>query len=71
LAESVVPDEYAKVRKHGRELMRPIDKIKAVSGDMPAMEALQMMGREDVNQLPVISNGRVEGIVTRATLLEC
>jgi Zn-dependent protease/CBS domain-containing protein len=53
-----------------RELMRPIDKIHVVARDMPAMEALQIMGREDVNQLPVISNGRVEGIVTRANLLE-
>ena len=53
-----------------RELMRPIEKIHVVSGDMPAMEALEMMGRENVNQLPVVSNGRMEGVVTRTTLLE-
>jgi Zn-dependent protease len=53
-----------------REAMRSADKIHFVSPDMPAMEALQTMGREDVNQLPVMSDGRVEGIVTRAHLLQ-
>ena len=53
-----------------RELMRPINTIHVVTPDMPALEALEIMGREDVNQLPVMSNGQVEGIVTRAALLE-
>jgi len=34
------------------------------------MKALEMMGRENVNQLPVIVDGRMEGIVTRAHLLQ-
>jgi len=29
------------------------------------MEALEIMGRKDVNQLPVMSDGRVESIVSR------
>jgi len=29
-----------------------------------------MMAREDVNQLPVLSDGAVEGAVTRAHLLQ-
>lgn len=37
---------------------------------MLAVEALQMMARQDINKLPVITNGRAEVIVTRATLLE-
>jgi Zn-dependent protease/predicted transcriptional regulator len=53
-----------------RELMRPINSIHSVSRDMAAMEALEIMGREDVNQLPVTSDGRVQGIVTRAHLLQ-
>jgi predicted transcriptional regulator len=32
----------------------------------PAMVALETMGRENVNQLPVMSDGRVGGIVSRA-----
>jgi Zn-dependent protease len=53
-----------------RSVMRPADKIHFVSQDMPAMEALETMGREDVNQLPVMSDGRVEGMVTRAHVLQ-
>jgi len=51
-------------------VMRPAHKVHFVSSDMPAMEALEIMGREDVNQLPVISDGRVEGILTRAHMLQ-
>jgi CBS domain-containing protein len=50
--------------------MRSSDKIHFVSRDMPAMEALEIMGREDVNQLPVMSDGQVEGIVSRAHVLQ-
>lgn len=34
------------------------------------MTAIEIMAREDVNQLPVVSNGHLEGIVTRAHVLE-
>ena len=53
-----------------RNVMRSADKVHFVSRDMPAMEALETMGREDVNQLPVMSDGRVEGIVSRAHVLQ-
>ncbi|HUA15149.1 MAG TPA: site-2 protease family protein [Verrucomicrobiae bacterium] len=53
-----------------RRVMRPADKIHFVSREMPAMEALETMAREDVNQLPVMSNGSVEGIVSRAHVLQ-
>jgi CBS domain-containing protein len=53
-----------------RSVMRSADKVHFVSRDMPAMEALETMGREDVNQLPVMSDGRVEGIVSRAHVLQ-
>jgi len=51
-------------------VMRPVDKIHSVSQDMAAMEALEIMGREDVNQLPVMSDRRLDGVVTRAHLLQ-
>lgn len=53
-----------------REVMRSGYRIHVVPPDMPAREALETMAREDINQLPVVSNGRVEGIVTRAHLLQ-
>ena len=53
-----------------RSVMRSADKVHFVSRDMPAMEALETMGREDVNQLPVMSNGHIEGVVSRAHVLQ-
>jgi Zn-dependent protease len=53
-----------------RAVMRPADKLHFVSRDMPVIEALRIMRQEDVNQLPVVSDGRVEGIVTRAHVLQ-
>jgi Zn-dependent protease/predicted transcriptional regulator len=52
------------------DVMRPADKIHFLSPDLPAVEALETMGREDVHQLPVLSDGRISGIVTRAHLLQ-
>jgi Zn-dependent protease/predicted transcriptional regulator len=52
------------------DVMRPDSQIHFVRPDMPAMEALEIMSREDVHQLPVLSNGHVEGVVTRAHVLE-
>jgi Zn-dependent protease/predicted transcriptional regulator len=53
-----------------RSVMRSADKVHFVSPDKPAMEALEIMGREDVNQLPVRSDGQIEGIVARAHVLQ-
>ncbi len=53
-----------------RSVMRSANNVHVVSPDMPAMEALETMGREDVNQLPVMSDGRVQGIVSRAHVLQ-
>ncbi len=44
--------------------------VLGVSSGVPAMKALEIMGLEDGNQLPVMSDGRVEGIVSRAHVLQ-
>jgi Zn-dependent protease/CBS domain-containing protein len=46
-------------------VMRPIGKVHTVSPETPALQALQMMGRDDINQLPVVSNGHLEGLFSR------
>jgi Zn-dependent protease/predicted transcriptional regulator len=48
-----------------QSVMRPLSQLRTVTPDTPALQAFQMMGREDINQLPVISNGRLEGIFSR------
>jgi Zn-dependent protease/predicted transcriptional regulator len=72
----ITPNEVRTVEQRAwpftpvRSVMRSADEVHFVSRDMPAMEALATMGREDVNQLPVMSDGRVEGIVSRAHVLQ-
>jgi predicted transcriptional regulator len=50
-------------------LIRPLDKLRSVTPDAPLAKALEVMGREDLNQLPVISNGHVEGMLSRERVL--
>lgn len=52
------------------DVMHSGTEIHTVSRNMPLAEALEIMAREDINQLPVVSNGIVEGVVTRAHILQ-
>lgn len=47
-------------------VMRPLAQLRTVSPETPAIQALQMMGRDDINQLPVVSNGHLEGLFSRS-----
>ncbi|HKR84848.1 MAG TPA: site-2 protease family protein [Terriglobales bacterium] len=49
--------------------MRPLAQMRAVTPDTPAIKALEVMTREDLNQLPVISDGRLEGLFSRGRVL--
>jgi CBS domain-containing protein len=51
------------------DVMRPIDQLRTVSPKTPVTEVLETMGREDVNQLPVVSDGRLEGVISRGQVL--
>jgi Zn-dependent protease/predicted transcriptional regulator len=52
------------------DIMRPLDQLHTVSTSTPVMAALETMGRDDVNQLPVVDNNHLEGVVTRAHVLQ-
>jgi len=72
----ITPHEVKRVER-GRwpqttvaEAMRPLSELRTVSPDTPALAALETMVAEDVNQLPVVSGGRLEGIVSRAHVLQ-
>jgi Zn-dependent protease/predicted transcriptional regulator len=52
------------------EIAIPLDHIKTVSPDTPVTEALQIMVRENANQLPVVSNGTVIGAITRVNVFQ-
>ena len=52
------------------DVMRPLGELRTVTPQTPASEALKIMTREDVHQLPVVSDGRLEGLVTRGHILQ-
>ena len=52
-----------------REVMLPLEKLHAVKPATSLTEALETMGREDINQLPVMSNGHLYGIISRGHIL--
>ncbi len=51
------------------EAMRPLDQLRAVSPETPVSEALEIIGREDINQLPALANGRLAGLISRDQIL--
>ncbi|MCU1338567.1 MAG: site-2 protease family protein [Bryobacterales bacterium] len=50
-------------------VMRPLQGMQAVRPDAPLANALQVMTRENVNQLPVMSDSHLEGVLSRAEVL--
>jgi CBS domain-containing protein len=51
------------------EVMQPLDKLRAVTPDTPVSEAMEIMATEDVNQLPVVKDGIVQGFISRGGVL--
>lgn len=48
---------------------RPLGQLHTLGLDSPAIQALEVMSREDINQLRVLSNGQLEGIFSRRHIL--
>lgn len=51
------------------QAMRPLDRLPAVTPETPITEAIEIMEREKVNELPVANNGRIEGLITRSGVM--
>jgi CBS domain-containing protein len=49
--------------------MRSLESLRTVSPERPVAEALEMMGREDINQMPVVQQGKLAGIISRGHIL--
>jgi Zn-dependent protease/predicted transcriptional regulator len=47
------------------DVMRSLDSLSTVGPERPVTEALELMGREDVNQVPVVQRGVLAGIISR------
>jgi Zn-dependent protease/predicted transcriptional regulator len=51
-------------------VMLPLQRLHTVSPSSPVTESVEIMGRDDVQQLPVLDNGRLLGVISRGTVLQ-
>lgn len=56
--------------KRVADVMLPANKVHSISPDLPALDALELMVRENVHQLPVMSGGQIQGLISRAHILQ-
>ena len=52
-----------------REIMTPVDQLKVAHPDQDALSILEQMDESDINQIPVVSGGRVIGLIARDNLI--
>lgn len=50
-------------------IMLPLEKIHAASPDEPALKILQRMQAQDINQMPVVSENHIVGMISRDSIL--
>jgi len=53
-----------------QRVMTPRDSVVTVDGSRPGLEVLMLLGEKGLNQVPVIEDGRMVGLVTRREILE-
>jgi CBS domain-containing protein len=51
------------------DIMRPVAEIRTVRPETSLKSALEIMSRENLNQLPVTTNGHFAGLLTRGQVL--
>jgi Zn-dependent protease len=72
----ITPNEVKKIDRDAwsrtpvGDAMRPLSEFPSVTPATSASEALTMMNRDATQQLPVISNGHLEGIVTLGEIMQ-
>jgi len=52
-----------------REAMRPLEELHIITPDTQVLDALKLMAGNDVNQVPVVANGTLQGVVSRSQLM--
>jgi len=65
--KSAPPDEWHAMR--AADVMLPIERVKSIAPDKGLWEALQEMTEEGVNQLPVIEDGHLVGMLGRDAVM--
>jgi CBS domain-containing protein len=49
--------------------MTPVEKLKTADPDQDVLSVLEQMEEYNLNQMPVVSEGRVVGLITRDNVL--
>jgi Zn-dependent protease/predicted transcriptional regulator len=52
------------------DVMRPLEDLHTVPPETPLKNVLEIMGREDLNQVPVMANGHLAGVLSRSHVVE-
>ena len=52
-----------------KDIMTPVDKLKVAHLDQDALSILEQMDENNINQIPVVSEGRVIGLIIRDNLI--
>ena len=52
------------------DAMQPLERVTSVSPQALLNESLELMGRDDVHQLPVLEEGRLLGVISRGEVLQ-
>lgn len=72
----ITPNEVSRIERNRwpyttvADVMRPLDQVRTVALDAPVTEALELMAREDLNQLPIVADGELAGFISRAHVLQ-
>lgn len=75
VAGIVTPDEVRKVSRDDwnqtslQSIMQPLQQVPQVPPEMPAAEALQLLGREKIDHVAVVAQGKLEGIFSRGQIV--
>jgi CBS domain-containing protein len=51
-------------------VMRPLEQLRTIAPDAPVLAALEAMARDNLNQLPVVSDGQLKGTISRGHILQ-
>lgn len=57
------------MRTSVQSIMRPLNRLHSVKPEMPVIKAIELMHREHINELPVISGGTLVGVFSRGQLI--
>jgi Zn-dependent protease/predicted transcriptional regulator len=72
----ITPNEISSVPRNKwpyttvADVMRSLDATRTVNPNTPVTEALEVMARQDLNQLPVVTERGLAGLISRAHILQ-